>query len=105
MPTISLKTIYTTLNDLAEIGAVRLTRFGTGNLRVDANLSPHAHGVCRECGYIVDLPIDPAALQEWLPSAVDGFEFETYDVLLQGLCDSCKRKDAEVRHHHLARKD
>lgn len=104
MPTISLKTIYATLNELAEIGAVRLSRLGTGNLRVDADLTPHAHAVCRECGHVVDLPIDSDAVRQWVPARVEGFEFDSYDVLLQGLCNDCNRKGAKLR-HHLARKD
>ncbi len=88
MPTLSRKTIYTTVNELAEIGAVRLTRLGTEPLRVDLTLTPHAHGICRGCGKVVDIPLDSA----WKPVEVQNdvpFHVESCEVIYQGLCSSC----------------
>jgi len=88
MPTISLKTVYTTLTELSDIGAIKLTTLGAGSLRVDRNVAPHAHLVCNGCGRVVDRPmeIDKHA------SAVDetGFEIEEQILVFRGRCALCR---------------
>ena len=58
MPTISLDTVYRTLwllNDLGLVGKLGAPREGT---RFDANLSPHHHFVCVQCGLTLDFYSD-----------------------------------------------
>ncbi len=38
MPTVSLRTVYQTLNDLAEMGEIRNLDLGTGSARFDPNI-------------------------------------------------------------------
>jgi len=55
MPTLSLATVYKTLDALAGIGAVRpVSRLGARG-RWDANLEPHHHLVCTSCGTVTDV--------------------------------------------------
>src|SRR5260370_36363018 len=55
MPTLSLATVYKTLNALAGIGAVRpVSRLGARG-RWDANREPHHHLVCTSCGTVTDV--------------------------------------------------
>src|SRR5256884_781090 len=55
MPTLSLATVYKTLDALAGIGAVRpVSRLGARG-RWDANLEPHHHLVCTSCGAVTDV--------------------------------------------------
>ncbi len=66
MPTLSLATVYKTLDTLAVIGAVRpVSRLGARG-RWDANLEPHHHLVCTACGDVSDVTepaLDEAARQ------------------------------------------
>jgi Fe2+ or Zn2+ uptake regulation protein len=55
MPTISLRTVYQTLNDLAAMGEVTPIDLGTGSTRFDPNLSDHHHLVCDRCGAVHDI--------------------------------------------------
>ncbi|MGI8662813.1 MAG: Fur family transcriptional regulator, partial [Acidimicrobiales bacterium] len=50
MPTISLRTVYQTLNDLADMGELVALDLGTGAVRFDPNLEAHQHLVCEVCG-------------------------------------------------------
>ena len=52
MPTISLRTVYQTLNDLAAMGELRQLDLGTGSARFDPNLDAHHHLVCDRCGKV-----------------------------------------------------
>ena len=59
MPTISLKTVYQTVNDLAAMGEVVLLDLGTGSYRVDPNVEDeHHHLICTHCGKVRDVPLD-----------------------------------------------
>ena len=59
MPTISLKTVYQTVNDLAGMREVVLLDLGTGSYRVDPNVEhDHHHLICSRCGKVRDVPLD-----------------------------------------------
>jgi len=93
MPTISLKTVYSTLSELAELGMIRLVALGTGSVRVDPNPAPHAHFVCRSCGRIIDHPLD---LDDDTESALEsdlGFVVEERDVIYRGRCAACRSQE------------
>ncbi|MEY2404636.1 MAG: Fur family transcriptional regulator, peroxide stress response regulator, partial [Acidimicrobiaceae bacterium] len=63
MPTISLRTVYQTLNDLAAMGEVHALDLGTGSSRFDPNVDVHHHLVCDECGRVVDVYADASVVR------------------------------------------
>jgi Fe2+ or Zn2+ uptake regulation protein len=88
MPTISLRTVYQTLNDLAAMGEVQHVELGTGSARFDPNLDPHHHLVCEHCGRIDDLHADFGDVR--IPSgAGQGFQISTTEIVFRGRCASC----------------
>lgn len=90
MPTLSLKTVYTTVGELAQIGVVRLARFGTEHLRVDTHMTPHAHAVCERCGRLKDMPIHPDALSAlWAAADDDTFQIDGCEIVYRGQCEEC----------------
>ena len=90
METISLKTVYQTLNDLAELGEISALDVGTGRTRFDPNVDdPHHHLVCRSCGSVRDLVVDFPGLS--VPDGADlGFEVGSAEVIFRGLCPACR---------------
>ncbi len=95
MGTISLKTVYQTLNDLAELGAIASLDVGTGMTRFDPNVDdPHHHLVCRHCGKVRDLVADFPDLR--IPAGADlGFEVGSAEIVFRGLCSDCRAADAD----------
>lgn len=88
MPTISLKTVYQTLNDLAAMGEIQQLDVGTGSSRFDPNVEPHHHLVCTRCGKVRDVHVDIGGLRP--PEAeLHGFEVGAADVVFRGLCAAC----------------
>ncbi len=55
LPSISLPTVYATLDLFEELGLVRRVCVGQGAVLFDVNTAPHAHTVCRRCGRVSDL--------------------------------------------------
>jgi Fe2+ or Zn2+ uptake regulation protein len=90
MPNVSLKTVYQTLNDLAELGAISMLDVGTGSARFDPNVeTSHHHLVCRSCGKVRDLAADIPGLTV-SPRAARGFAVDSAEVVFRGLCDECR---------------
>jgi Fe2+ or Zn2+ uptake regulation protein len=88
MPTISLRTVYQTLNDLAAMGELVALDLGTGATRFDPNLAPHHHLVCDGCGRIQDVHAEfpGVALPSGDPS---GFEVSSTEIVFRGRCAAC----------------
>ena len=89
MPTISLRTVYQTLNDLSAMGEVHALDLGTGSARFDPNLDAHHHLVCDVCGRVDDIYADARAVR--VPSAQrHGFTINSTEVVFRGVCPECK---------------
>ena len=90
METISLKTVYQTLHDLAELGEVTPLDVGTGAVRFDPNVErPHHHLVCRVCGKVRDVFVDLPPVE--LPGSLSqGYDVERGEVVFRGLCGDCR---------------
>ncbi len=89
-PSLSLSTIYQTLDVFIRTGLCRRVSGPGDRLRVDGTPQDHDHAVCRLCGAIFDvardqvqLPIPPTSLSNGL--MVTGIRFE-YEVI----CVACQ---------------
>ena len=88
-PNISLGTVYRNLNLLVELGEIRKLSCGDGTDHFDYDTSPHYHYVCRQCGRVMDIPME--ATKE-LETAAKEFVLGTIDdhtVFFYGICDEC----------------
>jgi Fe2+ or Zn2+ uptake regulation protein len=101
MPTVSLRTVYQTLNDLVAMGQLEQLDLGTGSARFDPNLTPHHHLVCDRCGRVADIAIDfPGVAVP--PAAALGFAIESTQITFRGLCEQCSSAAATdpTKPHH-----
>jgi Fe2+ or Zn2+ uptake regulation protein len=91
MPSISLRTVYQTLNDLAEMGEIGQLDLGTGSTRFDPNIDRHHHLVCDECGRVVDVnaTFDDVRLP---PRKLGGFRVSSTEIVFRGRCADCARE-------------
>jgi Fe2+ or Zn2+ uptake regulation protein len=96
LPTISLKTVYQTLNDLAAMGELHQLHLGPGSARFDPNDAPHHHLVCESCGAVVDLHADFTDLQ--VPDGFgQGFLVSSTEIVFRGRCADCAAPGGEGR--------
>lgn len=86
LPSISLRTVYQTLNDLAEMGEIQALDLGTGAARFDPNVADHHHLVCERCGVVTDVQADVADVR---PSPLGGFVVHATNVIFRGRCATC----------------
>jgi len=87
MPGISLRTVYTTLGDLVEMGELQSVCFGGGATRFDPNTDDHHHGVCTTCGSVTDLYVTGS--DELVVDGLHGFTPNTADIVFHGTCSRC----------------
>jgi Fe2+ or Zn2+ uptake regulation protein len=87
MPGISLRTVYTTLTDLAEMGELQSFCLGGGATRFDPNVDDHHHGVCNRCGGITDVYVSGA--DELIVDGLDGFTTDSTSIVFRGECAHC----------------
>ncbi len=88
MPTVSLRTVYQTLNDLTAMGELGQIDVGLGSHRFDPNLTPHHHLVCDRCGRLDDLVADYPDVAV-PPGVADDFEVTRTEIVFRGRCAPC----------------
>ena len=96
MPTISLRTVYQTLNDLAAMGEVNALDLGTGSVRFDPNLDAHHHLVCDVCGRVEDLyaAFDDVKVPR---GQRHGFNVTATEIVFRGTCATCATPTNNVK--------
>jgi Fur family peroxide stress response transcriptional regulator len=88
MPSLSLATIYKTLEALAKLGLVSELP-STGNARrYDGNADQHHHLVCTRCKRVTDY-YDPTLDRVPPRARLAGFEAHHVSVHIHGLCAAC----------------
>jgi Fur family peroxide stress response transcriptional regulator len=88
MPSLSLATIYKTLDTLADLGLVSELPATGNSRRYDANADVHHHLVCTRCDRVTDY-YDLALDRIPLPSRLAGFRARSLSVHIHGLCAAC----------------
>jgi Fur family transcriptional regulator, peroxide stress response regulator len=88
-PTSSQSTVYSSLQALCDVGLVREVLLEEGVCRYDANVAPHHHFRCCQCGTIEDIAWDqlPDLRFGHLRS---GLRVDAYEVTLHGSCEQCQ---------------
>ena len=88
LPSISLRTVYQTLNDLTAMGELQQLDLGTGSARFDPNIDQHHHLVCDSCGAVTDYYAD-------FPDVTvpgdnpPGFTVTSTEIVFRGVCARC----------------
>lgn len=89
-PSISIATVYKTLETLAEHNLINKVNAHHELARFDGVTTPHHHMICVECKKIVDVYNDRL---DNLPLPPDnGFKVLGYRIQFEGICDVCELK-------------
>lgn len=95
MPGISLRTVYQTLNELAEMGELQFIDVGVGATRFDPNVDDHHHVVCDGCGEVRDVHVKGIA--QLKPTGAEEFIISDVGVLFHGTCKKCSTHPGRSR--------
>jgi Fur family transcriptional regulator, peroxide stress response regulator len=93
-PSLSLATVYNTLDTLVELGVVNvLGSFGDGVEHYDGDTRPHVNLACLACSRVIDLPSRNVYGLEQEVIDSSGYEIKGARVLYYGICPQCQKKD------------
>ncbi len=91
-PTMSLATVYKTLDAFKQLGLVQELNVGEPSSRYDAVVECHPHTVCRVCGKVADLrKQELTEVTKKLVPELD-FDIECEQLILYGTCSVCRKK-------------
>ncbi len=90
-PNISLGTVYRNLTLLSDLGELQRLRVGDGVDHFDADISPHYHFICNDCGSVVDLNMDPLESINDIAEANFGGQIRGHVAYFYGSCDKCSK--------------
>jgi Fur family peroxide stress response transcriptional regulator len=91
-PTVSLATVYKTLQILTELDLIQELDFPEGQARFDSYVEPHINLVCLRCGNIRDF--DEPAAREMVAKVAAKAEFTRTRQRLDiyGMCKTCRSR-------------
>jgi len=91
-PTMSLATVYKTMEILKEIGLVQMLNASEDSFRYDADTSNHPHVRCMECGRIDD--VDNIDSEEFVNQVSQGTKYQLtgQQFYFYGICPECQKK-------------
>ncbi|GHU94744.1 transcriptional repressor [Bacteroidia bacterium] len=86
-PTLSKTTVYNILQLLEQQGVIIQVDIDKKNTRYDADIVPHAHFMCRQCGKVYDLAIKEK--NTIFAKKKAGFVIAEQQVYYKGYCKDC----------------
>jgi len=89
-PTMSIATIYSTAQLLAEAGLIRILSIDDKRVYFDPTTSTHGHFLCKRCGKLIDINIDKDELLNSDPEVHDEIaNIDDAEIFFYGLCKDC----------------
>jgi Fur family peroxide stress response transcriptional regulator len=90
-PTISLATVYKTLDTLVKHGLVQQLNVGEDSFRYDAHTKPHPHIKCTECNKVYDM-YNPPGIEEFKENIkkTTRFKLTSEQFYFFGVCPDCQ---------------
>lgn len=93
-PDLSLATVYRNLKEMVAMGDAVVVGTLDGKERFDSCSKPHAHLLCRGCGCVVDIHIDPSADIRCKETESEyAVSIDPYGLHFTGLCMACTAKE------------
>lgn len=95
-PTMSLATVYKTIEILKELNLVQVLNVGEDSFRYDADTTNHPHIRCMGCGRVDDLyGVDSSAFINQVSSQTD-YTLQGQQFYFYGMCPKCQKQTAVV---------
>lgn len=94
-PTMSLATVYKSLEVFKSLGLIQELNVGEGSFRYDANTIQHPHVICLNCGKVDDAELDDIDLTEQVEIKTD-YKIIKQQIYFYGYCPECTSKNTSL---------
>ena len=95
-PTVSLATVYKTLEVLRDLNLVQELNFPNGQARFDSYMNPHINLICVKCGDITDVDDDITKEFAKKVAAVTKFKPNGQRIDVYGICHKCNARQNDI---------
>ena len=85
-PTLSIATIYSTTQILADAGLLKVLSIDEKRVYFDPGTHPHGHFLCTRCGRLLDVGL-PEEMK--LQVELEGAQVDRLEFFLYGVCPRC----------------
>jgi Fe2+ or Zn2+ uptake regulation protein len=89
-PSVSVPTIYSTLELLADLGFARRVTVAPGAVLYDPHTDDHHHLVCTRCHAVEDVHLDVDTRAALASARRQGFAPDRAELVVTGLCRGCR---------------
>lgn len=89
-PSMSLATVYKTLDTLKNANLIQVLNVGEDSYRYDTNTKSHPHAICVNCHRVYDMNIDLYSDIENKINSETEFEFVDQQIYCYVKCPNCK---------------
>jgi Fe2+ or Zn2+ uptake regulation protein len=90
-PNVSVPTVYSALELLADLGFARRVTVAPGAVLYDPHTGDHHHLVCTNCHSVTDVELDLDAQAAMASARRHGFAPDRAELVVTGLCSNCQR--------------
>lgn len=90
-PSMSLATVYKTMEIFAKIGVVQVLQCAEDAHRYDYNMTPHAHIRCEKCNRVIDIDMDLEGLRQQAAEQ-SVFVVNGVSISFVGICPDCQKQ-------------
>lgn len=92
-PTMSLATVYKSLELFSKLGLIQVINIGENSFRYDAKTEEHQHIICTKCSKIQDLNSNIFEDLSTKVQDASSFKIEKQQLCFYGVCSDCMRKN------------
>lgn len=93
-PTMSLATVYKTLDIFSKVGLVQVLNVGEESFRYDANIDNHPHVCCVRCNRVDDVHEADASGLTAEVEGETGYKVTGRQLYFYGVCPDCQKNES-----------
>lgn len=88
-PTISLATVYKSLELFVELGLIQVVNIGENSFRYDSNINNHSHVVCTLCQKVEDIDNEHFENLSSKIESIANYKIAKQQLCFYGTCSNC----------------
>ena len=89
---ISLATLYKNIHSMMDVSLIREVKVSGCKTKYEIEKASHAHVMCKQCGELKDIPLDPSSLLQNGGLNIAGYKADDISIVISGICPDCQKK-------------
>jgi Fe2+ or Zn2+ uptake regulation protein len=89
---ISLATLYKNIHSMMSVSLIREVKIPGYKAKYEIEKTSHAHVICKHCGELKDIPVNPSSLLQNAGLDIDHYKADDVSIVISGTCTDCQQK-------------